>query len=122
LRAQLLLEEGRRDEALPILQNVAKRIAAANGPDAWIQGVYQLERIAESARKMGDWEVAERFTRLLTERAPDYPGSRLATGLMLEHKNDSDGAQKEFAQALLGWKQADPNLKEIQKIHEFLSK
>ena len=122
LRAQLLLEEGRRDEALPILQNVAKRIAAANGPDAWIQGVYQLERIAESARKMGDWEVAEQFTRLLTERAPDYPGSRLATGLMLEHKNDSDGAQKEFAQALLGWKQADPNLKEIQKIHEFLSK
>ena len=122
LRAQLLLQEGRREEALPILQNVANRIAATNGPDAWIQGVYQLERIAENARKMADWELAEQFTRLLTERAPDYPGSHLAAGLILEHGGDSDGARKEFSQALRGWKQADPNLKEIQKIHEFVSK
>jgi tetratricopeptide (TPR) repeat protein len=116
LRGQLLLLEGGRDEALVILQKVSTRIAAANGPDAWIQGVYQLERIAEGARKAGDWDLAEQFTRLLIDRAGDYPGSHFAMAIVLKHQGDAEAARIEFSRAVTGWAQADADLSEMREI------
>jgi len=122
LRAQLLLSAGSRDEALGVFQKVSARIAAANGPDAWIQGVYQLERIAEGARKAGDWELAEQFTQSLMDRASDYSGSHFAAALVLGHKGDLEAARKEFSRAATGWAHADADLPEMRDVRRIMAK
>jgi tetratricopeptide (TPR) repeat protein len=115
LRAQLLLAQ-RSPEAQPLLQRIAKRIGAENGPDAWIQGLYELERISRAARAIGDWQVAAQFANLMIARAPEYAGAHYALALAAQHDGDMQRASTEFSLAAKAWADADPDLPEMRDL------
>ena len=114
LRAQILLAQ-RSPEAQPLLQRIAKRISAENGPDAWIQGLYELERLNRTARASGDWQVAAQFADLMIDRAPEYAGAHYALALSAQHDGDRQRASTEFSLAQDAWAHADSNLSELRK-------
>jgi tetratricopeptide (TPR) repeat protein len=114
LRAQILLAQG-SPEAQPLLQRIAKRINAENGADAWIQGLYELERINRAARSIGDWQVATQFANLMVERAPEYAGAHYAQALSAQHDGDTQRTSSEFALAAKAWAHADPDLPEMRE-------
>jgi tetratricopeptide (TPR) repeat protein len=117
LRANLLMVQ-RSPEASPLLQRIAKRIVAENGPDAWIQGLYELERIHRAARMLGDWEVATQFAQLMVERAPEYAGAHYAMALCAQHDGDKQRAETEFALAGKRWANADTDLFEMRDLRQ----
>ena len=41
-----------------MLEEVAREVRAAPGPDAWTQALFTLEAIARAAREAGDWDFA----------------------------------------------------------------
>src|SRR5262249_21811060 len=117
LRAQILLAQ-RSPEAQPLLQRIAKRIDAENGPDAWIHGLYELERLNRAARAIGDWQVAAQFAHLMIGRAPDYAGAHYAMALSAQHDGDTQQALTEFSLAAKAWAHADPDLPEIRELRQ----
>jgi tetratricopeptide (TPR) repeat protein len=117
LRAQILLTQ-RSPEAQPLLQRIAKRISAENGPDAWIQGLYELERLNRAARAIGDWPVATQFANLMIDRAPEYAGAHYAMALSAEHDGDTQRALTEFSLAAKAWANADPDLPEMRELRD----
>jgi Tfp pilus assembly protein PilF len=115
LRTQILLAQ-RSPEAQPLLQRIAKRINAENGPDAWIQGLYELERLNRGARAIGDWQVAAQFADLMIDRAPEYAGAHYALALSAQHDGDMQRASTEFSLAVKAWAHADSNLSELRDL------
>jgi len=115
LRAQILLTQ-HSPEAQPLLQRIAKRISAENGPDAWIQGLYELERLNRAARAIGDWQVAAQFANLMIDRAPEYAGAHYAMALSAEHDGDTQRALTESSLAAKAWANADPDLLEMREL------
>jgi len=110
LRGELLLREGRRGEAAPLLKEVQRRIRAVPGPDAWTEALYRLEAIARVARETEDWDLAAYTADQMREHDPAYAGTRYAVALVAEQRGDAATAAREFAAAVDLWKDADPDL------------
>ena len=117
LRAELLMKQ-RSPDAESLLQRIAKRISAENGPDAWIQGLFELERINRTARAIGDWGVATEYADLMMERAPEYAGAHYAVALSAQHDGDRQKAATEFSLAAKAWANADINLPELKVLQK----
>ena len=115
LRVHLQMVQ-RSPDAQSLLQRIAKRIVAENGPDAWIQGLYELERINRTARSIGDWGIAKQFAALMFERAPEYAGAHYAVALSAQHDGETQIAASEFALAGKAWANADADLPELREI------
>jgi tetratricopeptide (TPR) repeat protein len=114
LRGELLFRTTGRKEGQSILMNVQQKLRAIPGPDAWTQTLFRLEAIAKTAREAGDWELAEFTAAQMMEHDPAFGGSRLAMGLVLLHKKDREGAARELKAAKEFWRDADPDLPELQ--------
>jgi len=110
LRGELLLRDGRRAEAAPLLEEVQRRIRAVPGPDAWTEALYRLEAIARVAREAGDWDLAAYTAAQMREHDAAYAGTHYATGLVAEQRGDAAAAAREFAAAVELWKDADADL------------
>jgi len=110
LRGELLLREGRREEAAPLLKDVQRRIRAVPGPDAWTEALYRLEAIARTAREARDWDLAAYTAEQMRDHDPAYAGTRYALALVAEHRGDTATAGREFAAAVDLWKDADADL------------
>jgi tetratricopeptide (TPR) repeat protein len=117
LRAQLQLVQNSLD-AQALLARIAAHIRAENGPDAWIQGIYQLERIHRVARTTENWDVAKQFAELMAERAPEYAGSHFALALCARHAGNSGLVESEFASAATYWSHADADLPELIEVRK----
>ena len=116
LQGEFLLRTGQREKARPMLEEVAKSVRAAPGPDAWTQALFTLESIARTARDVGDWELAAWTAEQMIEHDPNYAGSHYALGLVASERGDRARARAEFDLARRYWKNADPNLAELQGI------
>lgn len=121
LQAALMLRGGDPTRAQPLFRRVIARIHAANGPDAWTQGLFQLEFLCDTARRENDWGLAAGLAEAMNERAPDYAGAHYALGLIAQHDQDSAAATREFSQAEKLWNEADPDLPELADIHRMLA-
>lgn len=110
LRAEILLAEGQTDQGEAIMKQIEQRIEAVPGPDAWSEALFELESIAQVARKAGDWGLAESTARLMIEHDPTYAGGHLELALVHQHRGDSSAAHDEFAAAQKLWSQADPEV------------
>jgi tetratricopeptide (TPR) repeat protein len=122
LRAALLLSAGQTSQAQALLDNVARRIRAANGPDSWTQGLFHLEFLAGVARRAGDWALASQLASAMYQRAPDYAGSHYALALVAQHDGDSQTAANEFSAAAKLWSEADSDLPELVNTRQSLAK
>lgn len=118
LRGEILLSGEKQAQGRKLLEQVAKQIRAVPGPDAWNGALFELEAIAQAARKAGDWQLAESTARQMIEHDPSYAGSHFAAALAAEHANDAAGAAREFVTAAKLWSGADPALPELARIRQ----
>jgi tetratricopeptide (TPR) repeat protein len=110
LQGEFLLRTGQRDKGRPMLQDLAKKVRAAPGPDAWTQALFTLESMARTAREAGDWELASWAGQQMMEHDPNFAGSHLAMALVAEHQGNAAKAQAGFEAARRLWKNADPDV------------
>ncbi len=116
LQGEFYLRTAVRDKGRATLEEVATRVRAAPGPDAWAQALFTLEGIARAARAVGDWELAGRMARQMVEHDPSYAGGHYALGLAAERAGDAATAKTEFALALKGWAKGDADLPELKEL------
>jgi tetratricopeptide (TPR) repeat protein len=116
LQGEFHLRTAARDKGRATLEEVAKRVRAAPGPDLWAQALFTLEGLARAARVVGDWELAGRMARQMLEHDPHYAGSHYAMGLVAEHDGDTATAVTAFKQALTLWSKADADLPEVVEL------
>jgi tetratricopeptide (TPR) repeat protein len=114
LQGEFHLRTAAREKGRAMFEDVAKRVRAAPGPDAWSQALFTLEAMARAARDVGDWELAGRMARHLIDHDPAYAGGHYALGVVAEHDGDTTTATSEFGQALKLWAKADADLAERQ--------
>ena len=116
LRGEILLREGKTEEARTLLKSVVQRMRAAPGPDAWTQTLFRLETMARNAREAGDWELAEYVADQMMDHDAAYGGSHLAVALVLEHKGEVERASEKRQVAAGYWSQADRDLAEWKQL------
>ena len=86
LQGEFFLRTGKTEQGRPMLEEVARKVRAAPGPDAWTQALFTLEAIARAAREVGDWELRRagprvrcsstiRTTRARTTRSRSSPNT-----------------------------------------------
>jgi tetratricopeptide (TPR) repeat protein len=114
LRAEMHLRAGTRNEGAAIFTEVARRVRAAPGADAWIQALYRLESMARVARDTDNWELAEYIARQMIEHDNSYAGAHFALALAHEHRRDFDLARTELNTAITLWRKADTDLVELR--------
>ena len=119
LRGEILLRADKQTQGRALLQQVEKQIRSVPGPDAWNGALFELESIAQSARKAGDWELAEFTAQQMLQHDPSYAGSHYEAALVAQHRADSATATREFAAAEKLWSGADSTLPELARVHEF---
>ena len=99
-----------------MLEQVAKDVRAAPGPDSWTQALFTLEAIARAARESGDWMFAAWAARQMLEHDPNYAGTHYALGLVARSNRDAVAARSAFDRARTFWSHADPGLPELQAL------
>ena len=112
LQGEFLVRTGQLEKGRPMLEDVARKIRAAAGPDAWIQALFTLEAIGRAARASGAWDFAGWVARQMLEHDPHYAGTHLAIGLVAQHNGDGATARREFDLVREYWKNADRDLPE----------
>jgi hypothetical protein len=121
LRAEILLQEKKTAEGEPLAMEVARSIEVMPGPDAWIAAQFELESMAQSARKAGSWELARLLASEMLMHNLNYAGGHFAYGLAAAHAGNSADAQKAFAAAEKLWEKADKDLPELGQIRKQLA-
>ena len=122
LQGEFHLRTAARDKGRATLEEVATRVRAAPGPDAWAQALFTLEGIARAARAVGDWELARLMAQQMIEHDPAYAGGHYALGLVAEHDGDIATAKSAFALALEAWAKADADLPELAELRRKLDR
>jgi tetratricopeptide (TPR) repeat protein len=120
LQGEFYLRTAAREKGRATLEDVAKRVRSAPGPDLWAQALFTLEALARAARAVGDWELAGRLARQMIDHDASYPGSHYALALVAEHDDDTATATAEFKQALTLWSKAEPDLPELVEVRKKL--
>jgi tetratricopeptide (TPR) repeat protein len=118
LQGEFHLRTAAREKGRATLEEVAKRVRAAPGPDLWAQALFTLDGMARAARNVGDWALAGRMARQMIEHDPAYAGGHYALALAAEHDGDTATAAAEFNEALRLWAKADPDLPEVAEIRK----
>jgi hypothetical protein len=72
--------------------------------------------MARTAREAGDWELATFIAGQMLEHDPEYGGSHRAQALVLRHHGDGAGAARESDAALVRWRDADRDLRELKDL------
>jgi tetratricopeptide (TPR) repeat protein len=116
LRAEILLREKNTTEGEALTMEIEKLITSAPGPDAWSAAQFELESIAQSARQLGDWELAAFTANEMIRHDPSFAGGYFALGLVAEHLGDKAKARQNFATAEKLWSKADKDLPELKRI------
>jgi tetratricopeptide (TPR) repeat protein len=116
LQGEFFLRTGQREKGRALLQEAARKVRAAPGPDAWVQALFTLEAMARAARAAGDWEFAGWAARQMLDHDPNYAGSHYAAALVAEHNGEVGTARSEFAAAMKLWAKADAGLEELRNI------
>jgi tetratricopeptide (TPR) repeat protein len=116
LQAEFFLRTGQKDKARPMLEDVARKVRSAPGPDAWTQALFTLDAMARAARDAGAWDLAAWAARQMIEHDANYAGAHLALALVAQHNGDAPTARAEAAAAAQGWSKADQDLAELKTI------
>lgn len=118
LWAAILLREKKTEQGEALAKDIEKMVRAMPGPDAWCAARFELEAIAQTARQLDDWGLAEFTAQQMIDQDPSYAGGYFALGLAAEHAGDSAKAKQQFSIAGKLWSKADKNLPELGRIRE----
>ena len=116
VKGLLQLRSGEPAAGRTQLEDVARRLRAVPGPDAWMQALFVLESIARGAREAADWPLAESMARQMLEHDRAYAGGHYALALVAEQRGEAAAARESFATAARLWAHADADLPELQRL------
>jgi len=117
LHAEIMLYEKNWSKGNPLVEKLQDEMIAVPGPDAWSEALFQLESIAKTARRVGDWELVEHTAQKMIQHDPSYAGGYFAMGWVAEHQGDTAVARERFATAEKFWSKADANARNSE-VHE----
>jgi hypothetical protein len=85
LDGEILLHDQKQSEADAVLKKAEAtfELCQRRTPGVWL-ALFQLEFIAEVARRSGDWNLAELTARQMIEHDPSYAGGYYGIGLAAE--------------------------------------
>jgi tetratricopeptide (TPR) repeat protein len=113
LQGEIHLRTADRPKGREVFADVARRVRAAPGPDAWSQALFTLEGLARAGRAVGDWTLAGQMAEQMLAHDPTYAGGHYARALVAEHDGDIAAAKAAFAEVVKCWPKADANLPEL---------
>jgi tetratricopeptide (TPR) repeat protein len=113
VRAEIMLRTGARAEGMQLSREVVGQLRGLAGPDAWSQALFRMERLAQLARSLGEWELAAFVSEQLLAHDPAYAGTHYELARVAEYRGDLPRAQEAFAMAAALWAKADPDLPEL---------
>jgi len=113
LQGEFFVRTGQREKGRAMLEELATRLRARPGPDNWVQALFTLEAIAQSAREADAWELARWAADQMIAHDPSYAGSNFARALAAAHDGDQATAAASFAAAAERWRGADATLPEL---------
>lgn len=113
LQGEFFVRTGQRETGRATLEELATRLRALPGPDNWVQALFTLEAIAQTARDAGAWDLAGWAADQMIAHDPNYAGSHFARALAAAHDGDDARAATAFAAAAERWRAADAALPEL---------
>jgi tetratricopeptide (TPR) repeat protein len=113
LQGEFFVRTGQREKGRVMLEELTARLRGLPGPDNWVQGLFTLEAIAQTAREAAAWELARWAADQMIAHDPNYAGSHFARALAAAHDGDHTLATTEFAAAAERWRAADATLPEL---------
>lgn len=102
-----LHDAGTQPEALVRVRRFQQSARDQFGPDGWIEALFQLETIAQLATEMNLTEFADESAKVLAAHDGGYAGTHRALAQIARRRGDGAAAERAFALADAGWKQAD---------------
>jgi len=116
LRLAVMLGRGTLTDAPALVGRIGQYTRRATSADAWSQGLFRVEVMANLSRETGHWETAEELAALMLAVDAYYGGSHYAMALAAAHRGDGAAAGQEFAAAARYWNRADPDFPPILRI------
>jgi tetratricopeptide (TPR) repeat protein len=113
LQGEFFVRTGQREKGRAMLEALTTRLRGLPGPDNWVQALFTLEAIAQTARDAGAWDLARWAAEQMIAHDPNYAGSHFARALAAAHDGDTAQAATEFAAAAERWRTADATLPEL---------
>jgi tetratricopeptide (TPR) repeat protein len=113
LQGEFFVRTGQREKGRAMLDELAVRLRALPGPDNWVQSLFTLESIAQSARDGGEWPLARWAAEQMIAHDSNYAGSHFALALAAAHAGEQALAARAFGAAAERWRRADPALPEL---------
>jgi tetratricopeptide (TPR) repeat protein len=116
LKLAIMLGRGSLSDAPALLQRIGQYSRRATSADAWSQGLFRVEVMANLSRETGHWEIAEELAGLMLAVDPYYGGSHYAMALAAGHRGDRAATTREFGAAARYWNHADPDFRPMLEI------
>ncbi len=121
LCGEIALRKGNATEANAQLSDVMNRFVTVKGSGDGVNYLFTMLYMANQARSVDDWDLAETAAKQMLVFDPSYAGGHYVAAVVAEHKGDSATARKELTAAERLWGQADPELPEIIDVHKKLA-
>jgi len=121
LRGEIALLKGNAIEANTQLGEVLNSFVRVKGSGDGVIYLFTMLYIAQQARSVDDWELAEMAAKQMLVFDPSYAGGHYIAAVVAEHKGDPATARMELTAAERHWGQADPELSEIIEVHKKLA-
>ena len=110
LEGLLLVKEGNIDRGRALLDRVVANHRRTQGPDAWAQALFRLERLATATREIGNEPLATHVVAELLEHDRSYGGTWVAVMALARARGNSAAGDAAEAKAREIWRDADPDL------------
>src|SRR5712692_3688581 len=121
LRGEIALRKGNKAEANVHLNEVMNRFLVAKGSGDGVLYLFTMLYIANQARSVDDWDLAETAAKQMLVFDASYAGGHYVAAAVAEHKGDSARARTELLAAERLWGQSDPELSEIIDVRKKLA-
>jgi tetratricopeptide (TPR) repeat protein len=114
MQGELLVRTGQHARGDVMVREAVRKLRMLTGPDAHMDALFTIERVARGMRDAGAWDLATWLAGQMLEYDTNYAGSHFASGLALEHAGNNEGARQAFAAAVRLWSTAEVTLPDLQ--------
>lgn len=121
LRGEITLRRGNTTEANAQLGEVLNGLRGAKAQADAVSQLFTMLYIAQEARSVDNWYLAEAAAKQMFFVDPSYAGGHYFAAVVAEHKGDPATSRKELTAAEKLWGQADPELSEMIDVHKMLA-
>jgi tetratricopeptide (TPR) repeat protein len=121
LKAEIAFRSGDAQAEQSLREIVSKTKEGFRNADA-TAGIFLMQLIAADARAMQKWELARFAAEQMIKFDQNYAGGHYELALVEQQQGNAEAARAGFKKAVELWKDADPDLAELNDAEERLAK